>query len=148
MSDPDYPFWKAVRGEIPPAPAAKLLGWKVLEATPDSGRIRVQYEATQDLTNPLGNVQGGFVAAMLDDIVGPSLATTLEKNEFGVTIELKTNFVRPARPGILVGEGRVVHRGGSIAFVEGTLTDADGRLVATATATMRIVRVDDGDFKL
>ena len=147
MSDPNHPFWKAVRGEIPPAPAAKLLGWTVVDATPDSGRIRVQYEATADLANPLGNVQGGFVAAMLDDTVGPALATTLEQNEFGVTIELKTNFVRPAKPGILVGEGRVVHRGGSIAFVEGTLVDGDGRLIATATATLRIVRVGDGGFK-
>ena len=85
---------------------------------------------------------------MLDDTVGPSLATTLEKDEFGVTIELKTNFIRPAKPGILVGEGRVVHRGGSIAFVEGTLTDGDGRLIATATATLRIVRVGEGGFKL
>jgi uncharacterized protein (TIGR00369 family) len=148
MSDPDHPFWKALRGELPFPPAAKLLGWKVLEATPDSGRIRVQYEATSALANPLGNVQGGFIAAMLDDTVGPSLATMLEKDEFGVTIELKTNFIRPAKPGILVGEGRVVHRGGSIAFVEGTLTDGDGRLIATATATLRVVRVGEGGFKL
>jgi uncharacterized protein (TIGR00369 family) len=148
MSDPEHPFWKAVRGDVPPAPAAKLLGWKVLEATPDSGRIRVQYDAPSSLANPLGTVQGGFVAAMLDDTLGPSLATTLEKNEFGVTIELKTNFVRPAKPGILVGEGRVVHRGSSIAFVEGTLVDADGQLVATTTATMRIVRVGEGGFRV
>jgi hypothetical protein len=63
MSDPDHPFWKALRGELPFPPAAKLLGWKVLEATPDSGRIRVQYEATSALANPLGNVQGGFLWA-------------------------------------------------------------------------------------
>ena len=105
MGDPEHPFWKALRDELPYPPAAKLLGWKVLEATPDSGRIRVQYEATSAFANPLGNVQGGFIAAMLDDTVGPSLATTLEKDEFGVTIELKTNFIRPAKPGILVGEG-------------------------------------------
>lgn len=148
MSDPNHPFWKALRGELGMPPAAKLLGWKVLEATPDSGRIRVQYEATADLANPLGDVQGGFVAAMLDDTVGPALATTLGKDEFGVTIELKTNFIRPAKVGKLVGEGRVVHRGTSIAFVEGTLTDAEGKLIATATATLRIVRVGEGGFKL
>jgi uncharacterized protein (TIGR00369 family) len=148
MSDPRHPFWRAVSGEIPPAPAARLLGWKVLEAKPDSGRIRVQYEVTTAFTNPLGTVQGGIVAAMLDDTLGPALATTLEANEFGPTIELKVNFLRPARPGVFVGEGRVVHRGGSIAFLEGTLAGEDGVLVATATATARIVRVAEGGFKL
>jgi len=38
------------------------------------------------------------------------------------------------------GTVRVVHRGGTIAFLEGHLCDPDGNLVATATATARIVR--------
>jgi len=41
----------------------------------------------------------------------------------------------------LTGEGRVVHRGGSVLFMEGTLTAEDGSLVATATATGRVVRL-------
>ena len=43
------------------------------------------------------------------------------------------------RPGRLVGSARVIHRGGSIAFLAGELVDADGVIVATATATARIV---------
>ena len=45
MGDGESPFWAAARGEIPPPPAAKLLGWKVLEAEhpvmrthPETGR--------------------------------------------------------------------------------------------------------------
>ena len=140
MSDRESPFWAAARGEIPPPPAAKLLGWKVLEAERGSGRIRVQFEATQDFTNPMGNVQGGFLAAMLDDTLGPALATTFREHEFAPTLELKVNFVRPAKPGVLVGTGWVVHRGGTVAFLQGELHDAKGDLVATATATARLVR--------
>jgi acyl-coenzyme A thioesterase PaaI-like protein len=97
MGDSESPFWAAVRGEIPPPPAAKLLGWKVLEAEPGSGRIRVQFEATNEFTNPIGNVQGGFLAAMLDDTLGPALATTFSGQEFAPTLELKINLIRPAK---------------------------------------------------
>jgi uncharacterized protein (TIGR00369 family) len=148
MNDGESPFWAAARGEIPPPPAAKLLGWKVLEATPGSGRIRVQFEAIQAFTNPMGNVQGGFLAAMLDDTLGPALATTFSEREFAPTLELKVNFVRPAKPGVLVGTGWVVHRGGSVAFLQGELHNAAGDLLATATATARLVQLEPGSFKL
>jgi uncharacterized protein (TIGR00369 family) len=148
MGDGESPFWAAARGEIPPPPAAKLLGWKVLEAEPGSGRIRVQFEATHEFTNPIGNVQGGILAAMLDDTLGPALATTFSGQEFAPTLELKINFIRPAKPGTLIGTGRVVHRGGTVAFLEGSLQDAAGNLIATATATARLVQVTPGGFQL
>ena len=148
MSDAESPFWAVARGDIPPPPAAKLLGWKVLEAEPGSGRIRVQFEATQDFTNPMGNVQGGFLAAMLDDTLGPALATTFEAQEFAPTLELKVNFVRPAKPGTIYGSGWVVHRGGSVAFLQGELHNAEGDLLATGSATARLVRLEPAGFKL
>ena len=136
------------RGFRRPPCAAKLLGWKVLEAEPGSGRIRVQFEATRDFTNPLGHVQGGFLAALLDDTLGPALATTFDAQEFAPTLELKVSFIRPAKPGTLIGTGRVVHRGASVAFLEGELRDSAGDLIATATATARLVQVSPGGFQL
>lgn len=148
MSDPNHPFWATVRGDIPPPPAAKLLGWKVLEAEPGSGRVRVQFEATREFTNPLGNVQGGFIAAMLDDTLAPAGATTAQAQEFGPTLELKVSFLRPAKPGTFTGTGWVVHRTNSILFLQGELRDGADELVATATATARIVRVGAEAVKL
>jgi uncharacterized protein (TIGR00369 family) len=148
MSDAENPFWAALRGEIPPPPAAKLLGWKPLEAEPGSGRIRIQFEATQEFTNPIGNVQGGFLAAMLDDTLGPALATTFAADEFAPTLELKVNFLRPAKPGAIFATGWVVHRGGTVAFLQGELRDPQGQLLATATATARLIRVEPGSFKV
>jgi hypothetical protein len=74
MSDAESPFWAVARGDVPPPPAAKLLGWKVVEARRGSGRIRVPFEATHEFTNPMGNVQGGLLAAMLDETLGSGLA--------------------------------------------------------------------------
>lgn len=143
---PDTPFWKAVRGEIPPPPSAALLGWKVLEATPGSGSTRIQFTATEQFTNVIGVVQGGFLAAMLDDTLGPALVTVLEPYEFCPTLELKVSFLRAVRPGRIVGEGRVVHRTRSIGFLEGRLFDAAGEPVAAATSTVRIQRLSPEAF--
>jgi len=48
---------------------------------------------------------------------------------------MKTTFFRPAMPGTLKGIGRVAKWGRTIAFTEGELYDADGRLLAKATGT-------------
>lgn len=142
MTDLDHIFWAAVRGEVPAPPAAQLLGWKVVEAEPDSGRITIQFEVDERFTNPQGDVQGGFVSAMLDDTMGPACGTTFETNETCITLELKVSFLRAAKPGRFTGTGRVVQRGRSVAFLAADLHDADGRLVATATSTARMVKID------
>lgn len=134
------PFWDVMAGRAPPPPAATTLGFKLLDIDPEQGTIRVQFDAKPEFSNPLGNVQGGFLAAMLDDTLGPALVATLSKDQFAPTIELKVNFIRPAKPGRLIGTGRVVARGGTIAFLAGELATEQGELVATATATARIVK--------
>jgi uncharacterized protein (TIGR00369 family) len=133
------PFWDAMEGRAPPPPAAVTLGFKLLEIDPSRGTIRVQFEGKREFLNPMGVVQGGFVAAMLDDTLGPALVGTLPPGHFAPTIELKVNFIKPAPLGVLIGEGRLVARGGTIAFLAGELRTGGGELVATATATARIV---------
>jgi uncharacterized protein (TIGR00369 family) len=139
MSERSGPFWDAMAGRAPMPPAAATLGWELVDADPEVGTIEVAFTAGPELTNPMGNVQGGFLAAMLDDTLGPALVATLGAGQFAVTLELKVNFLRPASVGRLTGRGRVVHRGGSVAFLEGSLADAGGATLATATATARII---------
>lgn len=134
------PFWDAVAGRVDMPPSARTLGWAFVDADPAQGTIRVAFEAREEFVNPLGNIQGGFLAAMLDDTLGPAIAASLPPDQFPATLELKINFLRPTKPGRLVGTGRVVHRGGSIAFLEGELRDDEGNLLATATSTVRLVR--------
>lgn len=142
----DHPFWKIVSGtEKPPGGVSRLLNWTVEEAVLGSGEGTSRFEVSEDFVNSIGGIQGGFVTAMLDDSMLTALATLFEANERAPTLELKVIFLRPARPGSFTGEGRVVHRGRSIAFLEGKLRDAEGRLVATATATQKIILVSDGE---
>src|ERR1700677_3381513 len=132
------PFWDAVEGRSPLPSAAATLGWELVAINPELGTIEVAFTATQDFVNPAGVVQGGFLAAMLDDTLGPALVAGLDPGDFAPTTDLHVQFLRPARPGRLLGRGRVVRRGRDIGFLAGELLDADGVVVAVATATVQI----------
>jgi uncharacterized protein (TIGR00369 family) len=125
-------------GRAPVPPAAQTLGLEVVEADPE-GRVELAFTATDAFTNPAGNVLGAFLAAMLYDTVGPALLATLAPDEFQSTMELHTNFLRPVQPSRITGHGRVIHRVGDIAFLQGVLTAENGETIATGTATARVI---------
>jgi uncharacterized protein (TIGR00369 family) len=138
------PFWDMLAGRVPPPPAAATLGWELLGVDPEVGTIEVAFEASESFTNPVGAVQGGFLTAMLDDTLGPALVATLPPDQFAVTLDLHVQFLRPARPGRLVGRGRVVRRGRQVCFMSGELLGPDGDPVAVATATAHITQTKRG----
>lgn len=129
-----------LEGRTDPPAAATTLGWELIEVNPEAGTIEVAFTADERFVNPVGVVQGGFLAAMLDDTLGPALVATLEAGRFAPTADLHVQFLAPARPGRLVGRGRVVRRGRDIAFLAGELVDDAGTVVAVATATATIRR--------
>ena len=132
------PFWDVMEGRAPRPPAAEVLGWELVSIDPDAGTIEVAFTATDQFLNPVGVIQGGFLAAMLDDTMGPALVATLGPGRFAPTADLHVQFLRPARPGRLTGRGRVVRRGKDVAFLAGELLDESGQIVAVATATALI----------
>lgn len=134
-------FMELVGNHVPRGPAyADLLGMRPLLAEP--GHVRMEYNPTAQLVNPLGSVQGGFITAMLDDAMGPAGVAALGPGHIAPTLELKVSFHRPLHPGRVVADGRVVHKGRSIIFLEGSLENGEGELVASATATARVVRLE------
>jgi uncharacterized protein (TIGR00369 family) len=134
------PFWDVIEGRADPPPAAVLLGWELAAVDPDAGTIEVSFTASEQFLNPAGDVQGGFLAAMLDDTLGPALVATLGEGEWAPTVDLQVQFLRPAKPGRLLGRGWVVRRGRDIAFLAGELRSPDGGVLATATATAAVRR--------
>ncbi len=123
-----------------PTPAcAQTLGWQLLDEDGEAGTIRVGFDGRAEFCNPAGNIQGGFLAAMLDDTLGPAVLVKTGGTHYTATIDLNVSFLAPARPGPLTGEGRVVQLGKTIAFLEGQLLAPDGTIVARATASARVV---------
>jgi uncharacterized protein (TIGR00369 family) len=133
------PFWDGVEGRAPIPRAAATLGFQFIEADIERGTIEVAFNATDDFTNPVGNVLGAFLAAMLYDTVGPALLATLNPDQFQSTLDFTVRFLRPVRPGRIVGRGRFLHRDGDIASIEATLHDSNGAAIAAASATARVI---------
>src|SRR5258708_12357180 len=92
-------FWKFVDGRLPPPPCAKTLGIEFVQIDGERGTVEVKFEAKPEFLNPAGNVPGGFLAAMLDDTMGPALTATLDAGEFPPTVNLNVQFHRPAKVG-------------------------------------------------
>ena len=138
---PESYMAKVLRGDLPQPPIAQHLGWQFLEFDPRNSILKARMETRPEFLNPVGLVHGGMLAAMLDEILAPTLAATLGPDEFAPTIEMKVNFVAAAKAGSIFGVGRIVAKKNTIAFVEGRLEDGNGALLATATATFKIARV-------
>ena len=131
------------RFEMPPS--ARLLGWTLRNIDPVAGTIEIGFTADQRFTNPGGTVQGGFLAAMLDDTQGPALFGHTNGEAYAPTIDFTVSFLKEARPGDFVAKGRVVRLGKTIAFTEAELFDEAGDMVARATFSNRVMRGDKAE---
>jgi uncharacterized protein (TIGR00369 family) len=120
-------------------PAAKLLGWRLIDAKPKEGWIKVGFDGKAEFCNPAGFVQGGLLSAMLDDTMGPAVFIMTEGKLYATTISLTVNFLAPAKPGPITAEAKVTQLGKTIAFVEGRLTAEDETLLATASVSARLI---------
>jgi uncharacterized protein (TIGR00369 family) len=120
-------------------PGAALLGreWLGLDEAGDVGTIR--FVAQPSFTNRHGTVAGGFLAAMLDSATGMRALAALGAGNTAVTMSLDTCFLKPARPGLLTARARVSERSERDIVVSAELSDADGVIVASAVARLRIL---------
>ena len=93
--------------------------------------------ADERFTNPVGVLQGGFLAACCDSAMGAATVTwARDRKVFSANAELKVSFLAPVRPGtVLRCASRVISGGSRVAFVEAEVTDGEGRLVAKASST-------------
>ena len=104
----------------------------------EGGNSEIHFEPRPEHLNSFGVAHGGAVMTLLD--VTMALAARSMQREMGaVTIEMKTSFMRPCR-GLLKARGRLMHRTATMAFVEATISDAEGRACAHATGTFKYVR--------
>jgi len=133
-------FWQMRDGKLPAPRVAATLGMVITKVSAEDGVVEADFEGKPEFTNPVGNVQGGILAAMLDDTMGPALACQLRAGEFAPTLNLNISFLKPAKPGKLRGVGRIVRRGKDVCVLSGELFQND-ELVATATATALIRRI-------
>ena len=114
------------------------LGYRSVEPEQD---YAIEWDASDDYAfpSPSGHIMhGGMVTTILDTAMGGACWTALEAGETFLTADLRVEFLRAARPGLLRAEGKVVHRGRRVAFCSADLFDREHALLATARCTQMI----------
>ena len=131
---------KMLRGEAPPPPIGRLLGF-VLQAL-EPGRAVFTMDIDERYHNPMGTLHGGIYCDVADAAMGFAYAATLAEGESFTTVELKINFLRAVRKGTITAEARVVKAGSSMGYVECDVKDTSGTLVARVSSTCLKLRQD------
>jgi uncharacterized protein (TIGR00369 family) len=80
-------------------------------------------------------VQGGFISAMLDEAMSTAVIIASNVTMTAPTLEMKTSYLKRLMPGKASVEARILRLGKSACFMEAECFDAEGALVAKATAT-------------
>jgi uncharacterized protein (TIGR00369 family) len=107
----------------------------------ESGRVVFRAEPNEDHYNPVGIVQGGYSAALLDAVTGCAVHSVLPAGARYATTDLRITFLHPITKSSspLRAEGALIHAGKKIALAEGSIFDAKGRLCARGSATCMIM---------
>jgi uncharacterized protein (TIGR00369 family) len=130
---------RGLDGRVPPPPIAQLMGFALGEV--EEGRVTFVGTPDESVYNPIGAVHGGYVCTLLDSALGCAVHTTLPAGVAYTSIEIKVNYLRPvsAASGELRVEGRVTKPGRRVAFAEGEVRDAGGRVLATAQSSLLVM---------
>ena len=130
---------EAIRDLMPATPFLSGLGVVFDRYEPDDVTLRLPFRP--DLTNDGTYYHGGVVASVVDT-AGAAAAWSnhdFEKGTGASTVALSIQYVGACKQSDLVCHARAVRRGKELTFTEITATDADGRVVAHALQTYRIV---------
>jgi uncharacterized protein (TIGR00369 family) len=119
-------------------PIAETLEFDLVEV--DEGRAVFRGTPGPHAYNPIGVVHGGYAATLLDSACGCAAHSSLSAQQGYTTLELKVAFHRAltSETGPVQAEGKLLQFGKRVAFAEARLTDASGRLYASATSTLLV----------
>lgn len=92
-------------------------------------------------TQPLGLLHGGASVVLAETLGSYAAAIHAGPGKTAVGIEVNATHHRSAREGVVTGTATALHLGRRTAAYEITVTDARGRLLATARLTCMIVEV-------
>jgi len=88
--------------------------------------------------NRRGVAHGGVISSLLDSALGAAVISSIPEAWWCATTSLATQFLDGVGEGRLTATGRLLRRGGKVAFADGEVRDSRNRLIATATGTWHL----------
>jgi acyl-coenzyme A thioesterase 13 len=119
---------------ITPSGFSEWLKFKMIEVEDDS--IVVEVVIRPEMCNPVGTLHGGIHSAILDEVIGMTVAAMGNDTHF-VSLNMTTDYLRAARSGERVTAiSRVIRKGRTAIHLIAQLTNADGKELSRATQNM------------
>src|SRR5215207_3034952 len=117
-------------------PSARHLGFELIDFSVDDGWAEIAFTPRPEFANPAGSVQGGFVCAMLDDVMSVAASISRRLEVIVPTLQTSVSYLNPTPIARVAARGEVLRFGSSSVSMYGALLDpVSGKLLAVATAT-------------
>lgn len=140
MQARDPQFEARVRDDFSRQPVMATLGMELGRVAP--GEVEVLFRHRPDLTQQHGFLHAGILATALDNACGYAAFSLMPPGAQVLSVEFKTNLLRPARGERFVARGTVLKAGRTVSVCEAKAYALDGdreTLVASMTGTMMTV---------
>ena len=118
--------------------ASQLLGMNITFADREAGVVEASFDAKHEFHNSIGNIQGGILVAMLDDLMGYALGITLPETQFAPTANMNVSFLRPVASGVIKGKGIILKNSGDVFHLSAKLYNETGDVIAAATSRSKL----------
>jgi uncharacterized protein (TIGR00369 family) len=130
-------YVEAIKRVVNTSPYFSLISMEIKNLEPGHARLEVLLEEKHH--HPFGMVHGGVFSSLVDAAAYWALYPEADEGKWMTTVEMKLNFLAPARSGKLIAEGRRIKFGQTLCLGEASVEDEKGKLLAHGTATFMIV---------
>jgi len=104
----------------------------------------------KDMTNPYGNIHGGMMALVMDEVIGWAVLSLDTDNHY-TSLNLNVDFLYAIAEGErLHAKADIIREGKKIIHVECHVYDMQNRLLGKASSNLIVtsMKPKDGDFKV
>ncbi|WP_276131993.1 PaaI family thioesterase [Polluticoccus soli] len=116
----------------------------------EKGKATISLEVKYDMTNPYGNIHGGMMALVMDEVIGWSVVSLDTDNHY-TSLNLNVDFLYAIKQGDrLRATAEVIREGKKIIHVECRVEHTNGTLLGKASSNLIVtgMKPRDGDSKV
>lgn len=116
----------------------------------ERGKAVISLDVKHDMTNPYGNIHGGMMSLVIDEVIGWSVISLDTDNHY-TSLNLNVDFLYAIKEGErLKAESQVIREGKKIIHVESHVYDMQSRLLAKATSNLIVtsMKPKEGEAKV
>jgi uncharacterized protein (TIGR00369 family) len=113
----------------------KTLGAEIVAI--ETGKVKISCKLKEEVTQQHGFFHAGVITSIADVACGYAALTTMPEGSDVLSVEFKTNLMRPANAQKIIATGTVLKSGKNLVFCEAKVTDEkEEKLFATLQGTM------------